>query len=242
VIDLHNHILPGVDDGAANLTVALRMLEIAAAQGITHVACTSHANDRATDELDRLYQSVFLQVKNAAKERGIPVELILGAELMVGANILQTMQYSIASYNGQNRYALIEFHTETPFEIILNVVKAFQRKEIRPVIAHYERFARAMRTADQPKAVSEAGAVLTMDAGSLVGQFGVAIGKRAKQLLEWDCIDILASDAHNDAEHGFCLKAGREAAADALGTKRATELVFDNPWRVWAGLPWVKKK
>lgn len=224
------------------MTVSLRMLEIAAAQGITHVACTSHANDRATDELDRLYQSVFLQVKNAAKQSRIPVELMLGAELMVGSNIMQIMPFAMATYGGAGKYALIEFHTETPYEIILNVVKSFRRKNIWPVIAHYERFARAQRTADQPQAMRDAGAVLTMDAGSLVGQFGNALGKRAKQLLAWDCIDILASDAHNDAEHGFCMKAGRDAAADQLGMKRAIELVFENPRRVWEGLIWKEKQ
>jgi protein-tyrosine phosphatase len=247
VIDLHNHILPGVDDGAADLRTALHMLEIAAAQGITHVACTSHANDRATEETDRLFQSVFLQVKKAANDHGLPVELTLGAELMIGADILKTLTLPFATYGGSGAYALIEFPTEIPFEIILNVVISVRRKGIWPVIAHYERFPRAQRNPDQPRALREAGAVLTLDAGSLVGQFGPIAAKRAKQLLSWNCIDILASDAHNDTDHGFALKAGYDAAAEQLGITRARELVEANPRRVWDAVPWkdidaVKRK
>jgi protein-tyrosine phosphatase len=238
VYDIHNHVLPGVDDGAVELRTALRMLEIAAKQGITHVACTPHSDDRANSERDRLFQSVFSHVKDAARQRGIPVELILASELMVGPGIVNTLVIPSTTYGGQGKYCLIEFPIETPFEIIQNVVKALRRYGIIPVLAHYERFARAQRSADQPQALRAEGAVLTMDAGSLLGQFGNVIAKRAKQLLNWKCVDILASDAHDDGTHGFCLKDGAEAAAGIIGMDATRKLVVDNPRRVWEGLPW----
>jgi protein-tyrosine phosphatase len=238
VIDLHNHVLPGVDDGAANLAEALRMLEQAAAQGITHVACTPHANDRMNTETDRHYQSVFEQLQAEVDKHGLPIELCLAAEIMAGTYLLKLLDHPFCTYHSSKKYFLLEFPLETPFEIILNIVKATKRKEFTPVIAHFERFQRAQREIEQPQAIKQAGAVLTLDAGSLVGQFGSAHFKRAKQLLKWNVVDILASDAHNDREHGFCMKAGFHAAVSIIGEAAAQKLVVENPRRVWDGLPW----
>jgi len=214
------------------------MLEIAARQGITHVACTPHSDDHADRERDRLYQSVFSHVKDAAKQEGIPLELILASELMVGSSILQTLALPSTNYGGIGSYVLIEFPIETPYEIILNVVKSLRRRRVWPVLAHYERFARAQRTADQPRALRAEGAVITLDAGSILGQFGNVLTKRAKQLLQWQCVDILASDAHDDGSHGFCLKASVDATAGVVGMDAARQMVVDNPRRVWEGSPW----
>ncbi|MCX6600347.1 MAG: hypothetical protein NT025_02145 [bacterium] len=242
MIDLHNHVLPGVDDGAHDLEMALRMLDIAAGQGITHVACTPHANDRANGQTDRLFQSAFLELQAAASERGLPVELSLASELMLGADILRVLSLPFATYRGQKKYSLIEFPVETPFEIVLNVVKTMRRSGPRPVLAHFERFSRAQRIAEQVRSLRSEGAIISLDAGSLEGQFGPVMEKRSKQLLEWNVVDILASDAHDDAAHGFRLKAGREAAAAIIGAESAARLVLDNPRRVWEGLPWPQEK
>jgi protein-tyrosine phosphatase len=238
VIDLHNHVLPGVDDGAANIDAALRMLEIAARQGITHVACTPHANDRMTAETSRLYQSVFLDLQEAVAARKLPVELALASEIMLGTNLLKLLSLPLATFHGAGKYFLLEFPTETPFEIILNVVKAACRQGHTPLLAHFERFPRAQRNAEQPRELRAVGAIITMDAGSLVGQFGSTMVKRSKQLLKWNVVDMLASDAHNDAEHGFCLKAGRDAAAEIVGDVAAQHIVLNNPRIVWESLPW----
>lgn len=238
MIDLHNHVLPGVDDGARDLNQALRMLEIAAGEGITHVACTPHGNDNSDEKTGLLYQSVFAKLQEAAGQRKLPVELMLGCELMLGANILRVMKLPFATYDGKSKYALVEFPVETPFEIILNVVKSIRRNGPRPVLAHFERFARAQRTAEHVQQMRNEGAVITLDAGSLGGQFGPVMEKRSKQLLEWNVVDILASDAHDDADHGFRLAAGRDAAAKLIGEEAAAWLVLDNPRRVWEGEPW----
>ncbi|MDD5088778.1 MAG: hypothetical protein PHI18_08270 [bacterium] len=237
--DIHNHVLPGLDDGAATMDESLRMLASAARQGITHVACTPHGTDRANEETDRLFQSVFLHVKEAAKRGGIPVELALASELMLGADILRTLQLPMATFHGAGRYCLIEFPWETPFEILLNAVKSLSRIGVHPVIAHYERYERAARNPEQVERVRHAGAVITLDAGSLVGQFGGAMTRRARQLLNWKGVDVLASDAHNADTHGFYLQRGCDAAAEILGEANARKLVIDHPRMIWEGESWT---
>jgi len=242
VYDIHNHVLPGLDDGAATMDESLRMLANAARQGITHVACTPHVTDRASEATDRLFQSVFLQVKEAASREGIPIELALAAELMLGADILNTLRLSFATFHGGGKYTLIEFPWETPFEIVLNAVKSIRKAGVHAVIAHYERYERAARNSEQVEQVRQAGAVITLDAGSLIGQFGGVMTRRSRQLLEWNCVDVLASDAHNADSHGFCLQRGFAAAADILGELEAGKLVKEHPRRIWEGAPWPETK
>ncbi len=218
------------------------MLEAAAQQGITHVACTPHGNDRANEQTDRLLQSVFLQVKDAAKSAGIPVELALASELMLGVDLLKTLALPFATYHGAGKYFLIEFPWQTPFEIILNAVRVLGKSGVRPVIAHYERYERGLKKPELAQELRAQGAVLTLDAGSLVGQFGNVMTKRAKQLLKWNAIDILASDAHNNQEHGFYLKQGMEAAAGIVGEEHARKMVVEHPQRVWDGSPWPEQR
>lgn len=238
MIDLHNHLLPGVDDGARDMGHALRMLEIAVSQGITHVACTPHGNDRANEKTDRLYQSVFARLQEWVAEHGLPVKLILGSELMLGADIFRVLALPFATYGGQGKYFLVEFPTETPYEIIVNVVRSARRRDLWPVLAHFERFPRAQKSKEHVALLKSEGAVLTLDAGALTGQFGPEKEKRARQLLEWKVVDILASDAHDDENHGFRLREGYDVAANVWGEETARKMVWDNPLRVWEGAPW----
>jgi protein-tyrosine phosphatase len=227
-----------VDDGAHDLEMALRMLYVAADQGITHVACTSHGNDRAGERTDELLHSVFAELREAVQKLALPVELCLGSELMLGADILRVLALPFATYRGMKKYCLLEFPIETPFEIVLNAVRTIRKHGLHTLLAHFERFSRAHRTVEQVKSLRQAGAIITLDAGTLEGQFGVVLEKKAKQLLEWNVVDVLASDAHDDGEHGFRLKAGREEAREIVGPAAASRLVLDHPRLVWEGLPW----
>jgi protein-tyrosine phosphatase len=214
------------------------MLEMAILQGITHVACTPHSNDRSGAKANEAFQSAFKELSAEITRIELPVEITLASEIMFGANIEKLFSFPFATYSGKGKYFLVEFPTETPFEIILNVIRSAQRWKKRPVIAHYERYDRACRSKDQAEQIRDAGGIITLDAGSLVGQFGRPMLKRSKELMEWGVVDILCSDAHNDDDHRFILREGFEAAAKIIGEPTARLLVVDHPRRVWNGDEW----
>jgi protein-tyrosine phosphatase len=178
------------------------------------------------------------ELKAAATGHGLNVELGLASEIMLGSDLQRVISMSCGTYNGKGEYFLVEFPKETPHEIILNVVKSARRWNKRPVVAHVERYSRVVTSPERPAELKTAGAILTLDAGSLFGQFGGVIQKRAKALMQLDAIDILTSDAHDDADHGFCMKKGATIVASILGEARVNELVLENPRRVWNGEPW----
>ncbi|MBK6765994.1 MAG: hypothetical protein IPG71_06615 [bacterium] len=238
--DIHNHVLPQVDDGAKGLRESLRMLESAILQGITHVLCTPHANDRSGQQAGELFEYRFQELLDEVKRLDLPVELGLGSEIMFGMNIADLLKYRYASLNGTEKYFLVEFPRQTPFEIILNVVKAAKKWNRVPVVAHHERYPLAFRNADQLIKLRAAGAILTMDAGSLTGQFGKAMQKHARDLLATGHIEILTSDAHDAEKQSFCLAASRDEAAVIVGSAAAWQMVLDAPRRIWFGDDWPK--
>jgi len=238
VYDIHNHVLPAVDDGAKGIRQSIRMLESAIHQGITHVLCTPHTNDRAGVRTNELFQARLIELRAEVARLELPVEIGLGAEIMFGMNIREVLAQPFASLNRTGKYYLIEFPRQTPFEIILNVVKASRRWGMTPVVAHHERYPLAFRNIDQLVMLRQEGAILTMDAGSLSGQFGAPMKRHSRNLLATGHIEILASDAHDDGKQNFCLATGREEAAAIVGVEAARKMVLDAPRRVWRGEDW----
>ncbi len=236
--DIHNHVLPAVDDGARDLRVSIRMLESAVSQGITHVLCTPHANDRSDSKANDLFHQRFNILQSEVARLQLPVEIGLGAEIMFGISVREVLALPFATLNATGKYFLLEFPRQTPFEVILNVVKAAKRWGFIPVIAHHERYTLACRNEQQLRQLRVEGAILSMDAGSLVGQFGSAIQKLSREIIATGHIEILASDAHDDDRQNFCLAAGLDAATVICGHAKARQMVLDAPRRVWNGEAW----
>ena len=237
--DIHNHVLPQVDDGAKGMRQAIRMLESAIHQGITHVLCTPHANDRSNSHANDLFQDRLTALRAEVVRLQLPIEIGLGAEIMFGMQMQEVLRQPFASLNGTGKYSLIEFPRQTPFEVILNVVKAMRKWSVIPVIAHHERYPLAFRNIDQLVKLRSEGAILTLDAGSLTGQFGIPMKRHARDLLSTGHIEILASDAHDDEKQNFCLAAGRDEAASIVGAPAARSMVTDAPRRIWLGEDWT---
>jgi len=240
VYDIHNHVLPQVDDGAKGMRMSLRMLEHAIRQGITHVLSTPHVNDRVGAQAGDLFAQRLHELQSEVQRLGLPVEIGLGSEVMFGANMQDLFQHTYSTLNGTGKYYLVEFPRQTPFEIILNVIKASRKWGKIPVVAHHERYPLAFRSVDQLIKLRSEGAILSLDAGSLTGQFGKLMMKHARVLLATGHIEMLMSDAHDDESQNFCLAAGRDEAATIVGAAAARQMVTDAPRRVWDGMDWPK--
>lgn len=236
--DIHNHVLPQVDDGAKGMRQSIRMLESAIRQGITHVICTPHANDHSNAHANELFNERLTALNTEITKLGLPIEIGLGAEIMFGMNMQKVLAQPFATLNGKGKYSLIEFPRQTPFEVIHNVVKSVRNWGYIPVIAHHERYTFAFRNVEQLVKLRTDGAILTLDAGSLTGQFGLPMKRQARDLLATGHIEILTSDAHDDENQNFCLSESRDEAATIVGKQAASEMVTDAPRRIWNGEEW----
>ncbi len=207
MIDLHCHILPGVDDGAASLQESLSMAEQAIAQGITHLLCTPHHNNgRYENEKSSVIAAVH-HLQNALDERNLPLTLLEGQEVRVTGELITAIEKDHLLFTDiTDTYLLLEFPTQD--------VPAFSESlffELRtlgkvPVIVHPERNAIFREDPNRLIPFLEMGCLAQLTAPSIVGIFGKQIQKTAHEMVTHNLVQMVASDAHGISKRRFYLK------------------------------------
>ena len=233
MIDIHCHMLPGIDDGPKTLDQAIELARLAVANGITHAVLTPHIHpDRYTNTASTIHSSLEA-FRASLAENSVPLKLGYAGEVRLDDEILTMVQeQKIPFYGaiGGYRVLLLEFpHSHVPMGSE-NLVKWLLNQKIRPLIAHPERNKGVMRKLDSIRPFVEMGCMFQLTAGSVAGYFGEPAQATARALLENGWVTVLASDAHNVAHRPPRLDHGRDAAAQIVGEKLARRMVYDRPW------------
>lgn len=200
MIDLHNHLLPGIDDGAPDLATALALARVAVQDGITHLVCTPHIHPGRYDNTPASIQAAQQLFVAALKDAGIALQVAAAAEVRFGMELMVGIGQGSIPFLGEwqgKQVLLLEFpHGEIPYGAERLTSWLLQRN-IVPMIAHPERNKGVMRSPGKLKAFIEQGCLLQVTAASVAGHFGPAAADIAHDLLEQGLVTILASDAHN---------------------------------------------
>lgn len=235
MIDLHAHLLHGVDDGAASLDDSLELARAAVADGIRLSVLTPHVHPgRYRNTLSSL-QSRFQDLRDALSDAGIPLEIRLAGEVRLGIESLELLLENEVPFLGEvdgYKVMLLEFpHQMIPVGSKQFVDKLLQMK-IRPLIAHPERNKSIMAQPNQLLPFLESGCWLQLTAASLAGRFGESALSCARTLLKNGWAYVIATDAHNLEHRPPHLKAGRDAAAGIVGEAMAEQMVSQRPARI----------
>lgn len=239
MIDLHTHILPGVDDGAPDLETSVLMAAVAAESGVTHLVATPHSNQRGAFEN---YASPALQVRfdclcAAVREAGIPLELSLGMEIFGTGDVLQLLHDGRLLTLGGGRYLLIEFgFHEDPLRIE-RLLDALLAAGYWPVVAHPERYYGLQRMPNYLFDWANRGIVLQVNKGSLFGRFGRGAQALAAAMLERGLVGCVASDAHGPDVRTPDLAGAWDYLAERYSEELARCLLEDNPGRILRSEP-----
>jgi protein-tyrosine phosphatase len=229
VIDLHCHILPGVDDGAKDLETALAMARIAVEDGIEIIACTPHITPGVYDNRGPDISLGVASLQAALDDAGIPRQLTSGADTHLAPGLGQGLREGRVPSLGGSRYFLLEPpHHVAPPRLDLAVQDLLDDGYV-PIITHPERLSWITDHYDQMKALAGAGAWLQITAGSLTGRFGPRPRYWAERMVDEGLTHILASDAHNLRNRAPRLAEGRDAVATRLGAEEARRMVIDRP-------------
>ena len=228
MIDLHCHILPGVDDGAADWDTAIAMATMAAADGIQTIVVTPHAFD-GTPELAREQRDTLLgQLAGALKARGVAIDLVPGFECRIRDGLVPMLRAKPWFRLGVGTAFLLEL----PWEMLVPGLDQLLFEAcafgLTPVIAHADRYEAVQRRPDLVRAWVEAGASIQVTAGCLLGQFGTSAQKTASRLIKNGLAHVLASDAHNAQQRAPVLSQALSVARRLVGAA-ADELVTRNP-------------
>ncbi|QHT48030.1 tyrosine protein phosphatase [Bacillus sp. SB49] len=218
MIDLHSHILPGVDDGAQTIEESVQMARAAEADGIhTIIATPHHKNGR----YDNYKHDIILQVSELNRtfqERGIKLEVLPGQETRVyGEFIAGLEQEEILPIQVDSSYVLVEFPSSSVPRYASELFFEIQVAGYTPIIVHPERNKAIMEKPDILYSFVKKGAFAQLTAGSVCGKFGKKIKKFSEQLLEANLAHLIATDAHNTDTRGFCLSEAYETVEKNFG-------------------------
>lgn len=239
MIDLHLHLLPGVDDGAQGVEQALEMGRIAAADGCTVLVATPHlrrdewANDDPRRLADRLAELAEAMAKLPRDGRDPLPQLRLGGEVRVDSDLLADLakpdRGGVLSLAG-SRYLLLEFEPSGLGPDPVELVHELLAEGWRPIVAHPEVVPFFWESDDSLLAhLVEAGALFQVTAMSVTGEFGKGAKARVWELLRAGCVQFVASDSHRPDWRPPGLARARKMIARELGEAVATELTVDHP-------------
>ena len=235
MIDIHCHLLPGIDDGPNILEESLQLCRIAAEDGISHAIVTPHIHPGRWNNTRAIIQSRLQELKICLLEEDIPLQLGFAGEVRLSDQLmLQLDMEEIPFYGEVNGFKimLLEFPHSHIIPGSEKMVRWLLANNIRPLLAHPERNKQVMRDPGQLDTFVEAGCWLQLTAGSLLGKFGEQAKSTALSLLADDRVAVIASDGHNAKARPPVLREAYTFLCDLLGGERATQLVQSNPAKI----------
>lgn len=234
MIDLHCHILPGLDDGADSLEEAVEMARIAEGDGIEKIVATPHLfrdnfmhKDLSIIEERRRELSKVLEAKN------IQVEILCGAEVHISHNLLDEIREN-RSYLviNQSSYMFVEFPSEHVFPGVKELFFELMSEGIIPIIAHPERNSVFVRNPSFLYELVQMGGLAQANRGSFSGIYGKEAEEAVFRFMALNLIHFIGSDGHNRRSLAPRLSEARKRVETIIGEEKARVLVKDNPQAV----------
>lgn len=242
MIDIHAHVLPGVDDGSRDIYETIEMLTMAAEAGVTDMIATPHCNMQGTFDnyYNQQYIETFREVEKAIHNLRLPIHLYPGAEVFVTEDLPELIKKGkILTLNGGD-YMLLEFDFYDNVEFANEMLDKVCKMGIRPVIAHPERY---FFVQQRPRTVYEwyeKGYVLQCNKGSFTGRFGKHCAKMANELLDRKLVSVIASDAHRSYHRTPVMTDAYEELAGVIDANYLELLFEENPRRILRDEPVIK--
>ena len=239
MIDLHNHVLPNVDDGSKSLEMSLEMLKHAELQGITDVVNTVHYQHPKVEGKEITYEKIIDKIKlleSHLRIEEIEIKLHLGSEVFYIPNLLDFVKDPLATF-GHGKYMLIEFHPgnipKSNFQQLFDLKMA----GVCPIIAHPERYIQVQENLNIILDWLNLGCLIQIDAGSILGKFGKRAFKCSRIMIDRSWCHIIGSDSHNNTSRTFCLKKAIDLIKPKLGNENIRKMVYEHPKAVLLGEP-----
>lgn len=196
LIDIHTHILPGIDDGAADDKMAFEMLQRAYEEGTRVLIATPHYHHGCKALWEDKRQSAWETVRSMAAEIGPDLQILLGAELFFESGILEDLRDGKKLTLNNTRSVLIEFSVDTSYVYIKNAILNLQGMGYIPILAHVERYS-ALARMERVKELVDMGVKIQANSDSVIGKNGWRIKRYLMKLMQEELIDLIASDAHD---------------------------------------------
>ena len=239
LVDIHTHILPGLDDGARSMETSLMMTLLAVESGVSAIIATPHANQRGMfenyasgrifDRLDELKQEVRCE--------GLPLDIYLGMEVYATEEVPRLIREKKLLTLNHSRYLLIEFGFYSDIEWMEHILFRVMDTGCVPIVAHPERY---VQVQEDPEAVfgwMEQGMGIQLNKGSFFGRFGREACDVAHELTAGGLVGCIASDAHSAVQRTTDMEDIAGYISYTFSEETAERLLSDNPRRILENRP-----
>ena len=230
MIDIHCHILPGIDDGARNWETTLEMCRLARQDGVTHIVATPHANYEYPYD-----RAAHLALLDELRARAPELSFSLGCDFHLSYdNVADAKQNPDRYAIGETRYLLVELSEYSTFNVAQTLYE-LQAAGLLPILTHPERNPLVVSKPELLDEWASAGCLFQITANSLTGFWGKRAQQFCVEMLRKRLVHFIASDAHGVKNRPPMLSAARDAAAKIVGAAEAEKLVAANPGAVVSG-------
>jgi protein-tyrosine phosphatase len=232
MVDLHCHILPGLDDGPADIEESIEMAEAAIADGITHIVATPHSNSRYFFD----YPKIRALCKELQGKIGERLTLATGCDFHLNPENVEALRVHASRFCvNQKNYLLVEFNEIAIPPVMDQTLHEMQLAGTRVIITHPERNRILRLRAERLTKWVRLGCYGQVTGGALTGRFGTKAQEAAKQWIGAGLIHIVASDAHNTTSRPLQLRPAYDLVEKEFGAEKARALFIDNPLAAFEG-------
>ena len=235
MVDIHSHVLPGVDDGAADMDKAIAMLKQAKNEGTKSIFATPHCifGESRYISLGNIIQERFEEFTNEAMKQDIDIDIYLGQEIFVSYDIPVYLKEGKVLTLNNSRYVLLELPLQTIPLYFNDLLYNLELDGYVPIITHPERNEEILKNAKIIDTLIQRGSLMQVDSSSLRGLFGKSAKKLAFKLLKNNKVHFVASDAHScNGGRNTSLQEAYNMVLKKKGKKKADELFILNGQKV----------
>ena len=223
MIDIHSHILPGIDDGARTMDESIDIVQELVSQGVTGIIATPHyITDTYYISNKKDNRVLLARLREALLDAGITANVWLGNEIFIDRNIMDLLRQNIVSTLGNTNYVLVEFSLNEEYPNYVDILGNLTEKGYKVILAHPERYTLTQQDYDALEELCDMGVLLQCNVGSFIGQYGKAAEKLAVRLAKENRIFAMGSDIHHARGDKRILRATKKLRKyyDAAGLER----------------------
>ncbi|MGN1191868.1 MAG: CpsB/CapC family capsule biosynthesis tyrosine phosphatase [Dorea sp.] len=227
-IDMHCHILPGVDDGAADVQEMMKMLKIAYSEGIRCIIATPHYHPKRGKESPEILRKQAVLLRDAAHEIDEKFRIYLGTEIYFGQDVAGKLKAKEILTMNRRNYVLLEFSPSDTYAYIRQSLQQIQLSGYYVILAHVERYHCITEDIELARQLADMGIYLQINAGSITGDGSRKIKKFVKALLDQDLVYCVGTDAHNTTNRAPHMRKAADYVCKKYGEEYMRRIFFSN--------------
>ncbi|MTS23327.1 protein tyrosine phosphatase [Sellimonas intestinalis] len=231
-VDIHCHILPGVDDGFQTPEETKAMLQKAWDEGIQIMVATPHYHKQRGKNDIELIKKQLLLTRKLAKEVNPKMQICLGMEIYYGEDVPELLKEGRVVSIRKSRYILVEFSPGDEFQYILNAVRKLQMSGHTVIIAHIERYNCLRKDISNVEYLREMGAYLQVNTGSITGSYGRSVKKFLREVLKAHLVQLVGTDAHGSERRTPKMQEAYKEVVKRCGEEYADQIFGQNAKKV----------